>query len=198
MVLRGGAAASALSFLQARQVAAAAFQPSLLASSTEMLEEVLYVNRIMGPSRLTASPKHNGFVALVQAELERALIPEGGAVVEDTFANYPRWTARSWSLQAGGKHIPVSSDYPHCTGGFTGAREPVVSATMIAKPGTGGGYPNANGSSVVIIPPTTTATGSVVNLGTFTGAGSVDCLDQPDGPVRDGLADQQGEPHRLG
>jgi hypothetical protein len=171
MILRGVAAASAFPLLKLHRATAGDFAPQFLPG--ELLKEIRYVNSTMGPTRLTASPQHNRFVAFVKSELESALVPSGGAAFEDTFANYPRWTPRRWSLQAGDRHIPLSSYYPYCTGGFTGKREPLAPATAIAAPGTGGGYPVADGSSVKIIPPVSTATGTVVNLGTFTGVGSI-------------------------
>jgi hypothetical protein len=171
MMLRGVAAASAFPLLKLRRATAGDFEPQF--QHSELLREIRHVNSTMGPTRLTASPQHQRFVTFVQSELESALVPSGGAVFEDTFANYPRWTARHWSLQAGDQQIPLSSYYPYCTGGFTGKREPLAPATAIAAPGTGGGYPMADGSSVKIIPPVSTATGTVVNLGTFTGVGSI-------------------------
>src|SRR6516165_9813872 len=91
----------------------------------------------------------------------------------DTFENYPRWTAKSWGLSAGSRQLPVASYFPYCTGGFTGARTPLIPASSLAAPGTGGNYPVADGINVVIIPPTSSATGNVVNLGTFTGTGTI-------------------------
>jgi hypothetical protein len=171
MMLRGIAAASAFPFLKLRHAAADDVEPQFL--SSDLLKEIKYVNSTMGPTRLTASPQHGRFVAYMKSELESALIPSGGTVFEDTFANYPRWTARAWRLHGGDQPIPLSSYYPYCTGGFTGTREPLVPAMAIAAPGTGGGYPVADGSSAKIIPPVSTATGTVVNLGTFTGVGSI-------------------------
>jgi hypothetical protein len=56
------------------------------------------------------------------------VLPAGGSVFEDTFANYPRWTAKSGELSAGSRNLPVASYFPYCTGGFTGARTPLVPA----------------------------------------------------------------------
>ena len=116
---------------------------------------------------------HTAYVRYLKQQLMRILGSAGGAVFEDSFANYPRWTAKSWALSAGARQIPVASDFPYCTGGFTGAPTPLVPAASLAAPGTGGNYPAADGVSVVIIPPTSSATGNVLNLGTFTGTGTI-------------------------
>jgi hypothetical protein len=136
--------------------------------------EIHYVNNTMGPSRLTGSPQHQAFVAYVQTQLEAALGAAGGVVFTDVFENYPRWTAASWSLTAGSQQIPLALYYPCCNGGFTGARAPLIPAGAIAQSGSGGGYPLADGATTVIIPPNPSVTGTVVNLGTFTGVGSID------------------------
>jgi hypothetical protein len=49
----------------------------------------------------------------------------------------------------------------------------LVPASSLAAAGTGGDYPLADGINVVVIPPTSSATGTVVNLGTFTGRGTI-------------------------
>src|SRR5262245_7447941 len=56
--------------------------------------------------------------------------------------------------------VPVASYFPYCTGGFTGARSPLVPATSLAAAGSGGNYPLADGIKVVVIPPKSSATGS--------------------------------------
>jgi hypothetical protein len=58
-------------------------------------------------------------------------------------------------LNVGKTEIPVASYFPHCTGGFTGARSALVAATAVAASGSGGGYPLADGSRVKILTPTT-------------------------------------------
>ena len=100
-----GAAASAplLAFLKALPAAAAAFDAARLAPLREAWAEVEQVNRDMGPTRLTGSPEHQRFVAWIQAELTRALSPAGGQVFEDVFENFPRWSAKSWRLEVGGR-----------------------------------------------------------------------------------------------
>jgi hypothetical protein len=102
----------------------------------------------MGLTRLTGSPQHLAFVQYLKEQLSRILIPAGGSVFEDKFANYPRWTAKSWGLSAGGRKLPVASYFPFCTGGFTGARTPLVPAPSLAAAGTGGDYPVADGINV--------------------------------------------------
>src|SRR5215468_2333947 len=149
------------------------FQKGLLPSANEMWSELKFVNNTMGPTRLTGSPQHSAFVKYLKDQLTNVLQPAGGSVFEETFANYPRWTAKSWALSAGSREIPVSSYFPYCTGGFTGARSPLVPAPSLAAAGSGGHYPLADGINVVVIPPKASATGSVVNLGSFTGPGSI-------------------------
>src|ERR1700761_6685836 len=103
----GGAAASApvLAFLEAFPAGAAAFEPSRLIGPREAWTELERINREMGPTRLTGSPEHSRFVAWLKAELGRALTPAHGAVFEERFKNYPRWTARSWSLRVAGREV---------------------------------------------------------------------------------------------
>ena len=169
------ATTSTLNLLRSLPAAAQqSFRPELLSSANQMWRELKFVNRKLGPTRLTASPQHNAYVAYLKQQLTQILTPADGEVFEDTFENYPRWTATSWSLDANGTAIPVASYFPYCTGGFTGARSALVPAASVEAPGTGGNYPAADGASVVIIQPTPEATGQVVNLGTFTGTGSVD------------------------
>src|SRR5262249_5716835 len=79
------------------------FQKGLLPSADEMWSEVKFVNDTMGPSRLTGSPQHSAFVQYLKDQLTNILHPAGGSVFEETFANYPRWTAKSWSLSAGSR-----------------------------------------------------------------------------------------------
>ena len=173
-VVRGGASISALAFLRAMPANAAdPFRPGFLPSENEMWSDVRLVNYTMGPTRLTGSPQHEAYVQYLKQQLSSILNVAGGSVFEDTFANYPRWTANSWELVAGNRPLPVSSYFPYCTGGFTGARTPLVPAPSIAAAGTGGGYPLADGINTVVIPPTSSATGAVVNLGTFTGPGTI-------------------------
>jgi hypothetical protein len=163
----------AFRILQGLPAAAQVLEPGHLPRTQEIWDGVLFVNSQMGPTRLTGSPQHQAFVDYLFQQLEQILTPKGGQVFKDTFANYPRWTATSVTLNAGGTSIPVASYFPYCTGGFTGTRSPLVPATAIAAPGTGGGYPRADGTTVKILPPTTSATGTVVNLGTFSGPGSI-------------------------
>ena len=173
-VARAAVATSALAFLRARPALAAdTLQPGLLPSADAMWSELRYVNDVIGGSRLTGSPQHKKYVRYLKRKLTDILTPAGGGVFEDTFENYPRWTAKSWGITAGSQQLPVASYFPYCTGGFTGARASVVPAASIAAPGTGGNYPPADGSTAVIIPPAISATGAVVNLGAFTGTGSV-------------------------
>jgi hypothetical protein len=168
----------ALAILRGVPAAADMFKPGLLPSTQDMWDEVLFVNTRMGPTRLTGSPQHQAYVDdFLFQQLERILTPKGGQAFKDTFANYPRWTATSATLSVGDTGIPVASYFPHCTGGFTGARSPLVPATAVAASGSGGGYPLANGTSVKILTPTTSATGTVVNLGTFNGPGSINWSD---------------------
>ena len=165
---------SALAFLRAMPAcAAASFRPGLLPSADQVWSDVVFVNNNMGPTRLTGSWQHKAYVRYLKQQLTKILASAGGAVFEDSFENYPRWTARSWGLAAGSRQLPVASYFPYCTGGFTGARTPLVPASSLAAPGTGGNYPVADGINVVIIPPTSSATGNVVNLGTFTGTGTI-------------------------
>lgn len=173
-ITRTGVSISALALLRALPANAAnPFRPGFLPKADEMWSEVQLVNSKMGPTRLTGSPQHTAFIQYVKQQLMQILIPVGGPVFEDSFANYPRWTAKSWSLFAGEQNIPVSSYFPYCTGGFTGARTPLVPAPSLAAAGTGGDYPLADGINVAVIPPKPSATGTVVNLGTFTGTGSI-------------------------
>jgi hypothetical protein len=173
-IARSGASLSALALLRALPGNAAdPFREGLLPSADEMWSEVKFVNKTMGPTRLTGSPQHSAFVQYLKDQLNKILHPAGGSVFEETFANYPRWTAKSWALFAGSREIPVASYFPYCTGGFTGARTPLVPAPSLAAAGSGGNYPLADGVNVVVIPPKSSAGGSVVNLGTFTGPGSI-------------------------
>src|SRR5262245_36678202 len=173
-VAGSGASLSALALLRVLPANAAdAFQEGLLPSADEMWSQVKFVNNTMGPTRFTGSPQHSAFVQYLKDQLTNILRPAGGSVFEETFANYPRWTAKSWALSAGSREIPVASYFPYCTGGFTGARSPLVPAPSLAAAGSGGNYSLADGIKVVVIPPKPSATGSVVNLGTFTGPGSI-------------------------
>ena len=173
-ISRTGASISALAFLRALPGSAAdKFRPGLLPKADEMWSDVQLVNYTMGPTRLTGSPQHQAFVHYLKQQLAKILVPVGGPVFEDNFANFPRWTAKSWALFAGERQIPVASYFPYCTGGFTGARTPLVPAPTLAAAGTGGDYPLADGINVAIIPPNSSATGTVVNLGTFTGPGTI-------------------------
>ena len=177
-VARSGASLSALAFLRAVPGhAASTFREALLPDENEIWSDVRFVNNTMGPTRLTGSPQHSAFVQYLKEQLSRILLPAGGSVFEDTFANYPRWTAKSWGLSAGGRKLPVASYFPYCTGGFTGARTPLVPAPSLAAAGTGGDYPLADGINVVVIPPNPSATGTVVNLGAFTGSGTIKWAD---------------------
>ena len=174
-VVRGAAAsAPALAFLEALPVAAAEFDPKRLIGPRAAWREVQQVNRAMGPTRLTGSPEHQRFTAWLKTELDRAVTPAGGRVLAETFDNYPRWSARSWSLVVGGKPVPVASYFPYCTGGFTGARVPVTPAPALDAPGGGGGYPRVNGRDVVALDPNGHAEGPLADLGVFTGPHSID------------------------
>src|SRR5215470_5856534 len=169
-----GASLSALPLLRVLAANAAdPLQEGLLPSADEMWSEVKFVNNTMGPTRLTGSPQHSAFVQYLKEQLANVLHPAGGSVFQETFANYPRWTAKSWALSAGSRQIPVASYFPYCTGGFTGPRSPLVPAPSLAAAGSGGNYPLADGKNVVVIPPKASATGGVVNLGAFTGPGSI-------------------------
>src|SRR5215470_10274243 len=173
-VAGSGVSLSALALLRVLPANAAdEFQEGLLSSADEMWSQVKFVNNTMGPTRFTGSPQHSAFVQYLRGHLTNVLHPAGGSVFEETFANYPRWTAKSWALSAGSREIPVASYFPYCTGGFTGARSPLVPAPSLAAAGSGGNYPLADGIKVVVIPPKSSATGSVVNLGDFTGPGSI-------------------------
>jgi hypothetical protein len=48
-----------------------------------------------------------------EQQLTKILASAGGAVFEDTFENYPRWTAKSWAISAGSQ-LPVASYFPYC------------------------------------------------------------------------------------
>jgi hypothetical protein len=160
-----GASISALAFLRALPGGAAdSFRPGLLPSADEIWSDVIFVNNTMGPTRLTGSPQHQAYVRYLEQQLRKILRSAGGDVFEETFENYPRWTAQSWGLSANSRQLPVSSYFPYCTGGFTGARTPLVPAPSLAASGSGGNYPAADGINAVIIPPTSSATGRVVNL----------------------------------
>ncbi|WP_428491182.1 hypothetical protein [Rhodopila sp.] len=163
--------------LRATSSAAAEFRLNDLASPSKMWAELLRVNDEFGPTRLCGQPHHRRYVAYLRRQLTDILEPVGGRVFEDTFDNYPNWAATSWGLSAAGQEIPVASYFPYCTGGFTGARLPLVPATALAASGVGGGYPRADGVNVKIIPPTTSGTASVINLGTFAGTGSINWAD---------------------
>src|SRR5215470_5229143 len=93
-----GCGASLSAFVLLRHNAADAFQERLLPSADEMWSEVKFVNNTMGPTRLTGSPEHSAFVQYLKDHLTDILQPTGGSVFEETFANYPRWTAKSWAL----------------------------------------------------------------------------------------------------
>jgi hypothetical protein len=174
-LVRGAAAsAPALAFLDALPAAAADFDSTLLIAPSAAWREVEHVNRAMGPTRLTGSPEHQRFTAWLKTELDRAVTPAGGRVFAEVFENYPRWSARSWSLSVGGKPVPVASYFPYCTGGFTGARVPVTPAPALAAPGGGGSYPLANGRDVVALDPNGHAEGALIDLGVFTGPHSID------------------------
>src|SRR5262245_15130835 len=173
-VAGSGVSLSALALLRVLPANAAdAFQEGLLPSADEMWSQVKFVNNTMGPTRFTGSPQHSAFVQYLKDQLTNILRPAGGSVFEETFANYPRWTAKSWALFAGSREIPVASYFPYCTGGFTGARSQLVPAPSLAAAGSGGNYPLADGINVIVLPPKPSATGSVVNLGAFTGPGSI-------------------------
>jgi hypothetical protein len=163
-----------LAFLDALPAAAAGFDPARLTPLREAWAEVEHVNRAMGPTRLTGSPEHQRFVAWLRDELTRVLIPSGGQVFEDVFENFPRWSAKSWGLEVGGKPQPVASYFPCCTGGFTGARTPVAPAPSLAAPGSGGGYARADGHAVVAFDPNAHVAGPLVDCGVFTGPKTVD------------------------
>jgi hypothetical protein len=174
LIMSAAASAPLLAFLDALPAAAADFDAARLTSMRDAWAELERVNRDMGPTRLTGSPEHQRFVAWLQAELTRALTPAGGQVFEDVFDNYPRWSARSWRLEVGGKAAPVASYYPYCTGGFTGARSPVTPAPALAAPGGGGHYPRADGHAVVAFDPNAHVAGALVDVGVFTGPKSID------------------------
>lgn len=177
-IAQSGASLSALALLRALPGNASdSFRPELLPSADDMWSDLLFVNTRMGPTRLTGSSQHEAYVQYLKQQLTKILGPTGGPVFEDTFANYPRWTAKSWALSAAARRLPVASYFPYCTGGFTGARTPLVPAPSLAAPGTGGDYPLADGINVVVIPPKSSATGKVVNLGAFTGAGTINWAD---------------------
>ena len=173
-LLAAGVLTGAGALLEAFPAAAQSFDFSQLPSLPAMTAEVAHVNRAMGPARLTASPEHQRFVKFLHTELIKALAPAGGRVFEDRFENYPRWTARSWSLTVAGRPQPVASYFPYCTGGFTGARVPIAAAPALAAPGGGGSYARAGTGTSQIIPPATQASGELVDLGVFTKPGSVD------------------------
>src|SRR5262245_55268613 len=129
-----GASLSVLALLRVLPANAAdPFQEGLLSSADEMWSEVKFVNNTMGPTRLTGSPQHSAYVQYLKDHLTNILHPAGGSVFEETFANYPRWTAKSWALSAGSREIPVASYFPYCTGGFTGARSPLVPFSSTSK-----------------------------------------------------------------
>src|ERR1700679_1526416 len=114
-IVRGGASMSALAFLRAMPGnAAEPFRPGFLPSEEEMWSDVQLVNYTMGPSRLTGSWQHEAYVEYLKDQLTSILKVVGGSVFEDTFANYPRWTATSWALFAGSQPLPVSSYFPYC------------------------------------------------------------------------------------
>jgi hypothetical protein len=96
-----GASISALAFLRALPGGAAdSFRPGLLPSADEIWSDVIFVNNTMGPTRLTGSPQHQAYVRYLKQQLRKILRSAGGDVFEDTFENYPRWTAKSWELSA--------------------------------------------------------------------------------------------------
>ena len=173
-LIQTAAGAPALAFLNALPAAAAGFDPSKLISASAAWRELEHVNRAMGPTRLTGSVEHQAFVAWIKGELSRALITAKGQVFEEVFENYPRWSAKSWSLEVGGKAVRVASYYPYCTGGFTGARSPVTAAPTLAAAGGGGHYPRADGHAVVAFEPNAHTEGRLVDLGVFTGPKSID------------------------
>src|SRR5271168_2874634 len=166
-VVQGAASAPMLAFLGALPAGAADFEPAKLIGSREAWAEVERINREMGPTRLTGSSEHQAFVAWIGRELDRALAPAGGQVFRETFENYPRWSARSWSLTCGGQPIPVASYFPYCTGGFTGTRTPLTPAAGLAAPGGGGHYPKAGAGQARIIAPGSHAEGQHADLGVF-------------------------------
>ena len=126
---------SALAFLRAMPAcAAASFRPGLLPSADQVWSDVVFVNNNMGPTRLTGSWQHKAYVRYLKQQLTKILASAGGAVFEDSFENYPRWTAKSWGLSAGSRQLPVASYFPYCTGGFTGARTPLIPASSLAAP----------------------------------------------------------------
>jgi hypothetical protein len=53
-----------------------------------------------GAARLTGSPQHQAYVHYLKQQLRKILRSAGGDVFEDSFENYPRWTAKSWGLLA--------------------------------------------------------------------------------------------------
>jgi hypothetical protein len=151
-------AGTALSLMLPKGAGAAPFTPapsnfdrSLMPSFLEVLESILLVNSAMGPTRLTGSPQHSAFVNYMADKFAEA----GLIVGRDTYT-FPRWTATSWGIKAGNKSLDVSSYYPHSNGFYSGKRD------------ANGNYPNSG-----ITQPVTTATGTVVNLGTWNGKGSV-------------------------
>src|SRR5690348_4423467 len=92
-ISRTGASISALAFLRALPASAAnKFRPGLLPKADEMWSDVQLVNYTMGPTRLTGSPQHQAFVNYLKQQLAKILVPVGGPVFEDSFANFPRWT----------------------------------------------------------------------------------------------------------
>ena len=173
-LIKSAASAPLLGFLQALPAAAAGFDAARLTPMRQAWAEVERVNREMGPTRLTGSPEHQAFVAWIRTELAGALTPAGGQVFEDRFDNYPRWTPKAWSLKVGGHTVPVASYFPYCTGGFTGARTPLIAAPALAASGDGGHYPKADDMGARVLPPTSHAEGPLVDIGVFTGPGSVD------------------------
>src|SRR5262245_23277300 len=105
-VAGSGASLSALALLRVLPASAAdQFQEALLPSADEMWSAVKFVNNTMGPTRLTGSPQQSAFVQYLKDQLTNILHPAGGSVFEETFANYPRWTAKSWALFAGSREI---------------------------------------------------------------------------------------------
>src|SRR5215471_7396135 len=119
-IVVGGASLSALALshrVAARTLSkkglADVFRKELLPSADEMWSEIKFVNSTMGPSRLTGSPQHAAFVQYLKDQLTKTLRPAGGSVFQEAFANYPRWTATSWTLSAGSRQIPVASYFPY-------------------------------------------------------------------------------------
>src|SRR5215813_9027690 len=94
-IVASGASLSALALCSC---AGTRSQKGLLPSADEMWSEVKFVNNTMGPTRLTGSPQHSAFVQYLKDHLTDILQPAGGSVFEETFGNYPRWTAKSWAL----------------------------------------------------------------------------------------------------